>query len=215
MLYNSAMALIYQVHTYHVWSGCDVTEEVDWDASADQDRSSKTGESFTAAATRGVSSSIKPDHHPPLLQICKTLLQVRTETLPKAKEGNYHQSIALHNMTQNLLWQCENWQWFLEHTVLPINLIILCKVSTNLCLSSTEKVVHLGQVSKWVENPFKACSHQDEGLVICAHKQLTRWYFQLKWVEAWTWKQHSLRHKLTRGWLGGAHKKTILLSNSE
>lgn len=94
---NSLSLLVHQVHTYHVWSGCDVTEEVDWDASADEDRSSKTGESFTAAATGGVSASIEPDHHPPLLQICKTLLQVCTETLPEAKQENYHQSI--HSLT--------------------------------------------------------------------------------------------------------------------
>lgn len=55
------------VHTYHIWSGCDVTEEEDGNPSADQHCCSEGGESFTAATAFRVSAGIKSDHHPLLL----------------------------------------------------------------------------------------------------------------------------------------------------
>lgn len=55
------------VKTYHIWSGRDVTEEVDRNTSADEHCCSEGGKSFTAATAGRVSTSIEPDHHPSFL----------------------------------------------------------------------------------------------------------------------------------------------------
>lgn len=55
------------MQTYHVWSGRDVTEEVDRNPSADEHCCSERGESFTAPTAGRVSASIEPDDNPFLL----------------------------------------------------------------------------------------------------------------------------------------------------
>ena len=66
---------------YHKWRRDDVREEVHRNPSADEHRCSQAGKPLAVAPAGRVGPGIVTNHHPSLLQVLKTLLQVVTETL--------------------------------------------------------------------------------------------------------------------------------------